>query len=439
MIRPAAFYMSRPSILLTSLLACIAFGILSTFEPLLAVVTVGIIILALLPRIGYAAFLLLLIIIPIFNPSVVRAGETGRLYLSHFLMGISLVSASFQLPFRPVDTRILVAVACGVAYGLIGFVGSDLPMATAAAWAYRPMQPFLMLLIAWLYTRRAEVPERLFLLGALIGTALATANVVSPVDLFAMSRPADLPWRSLIGGYERAHGAFTYSNNLAQYAAYSGIFALSIWLDPKSQPLRGLARLTAASCLLAILATLSRAALGGFLIAGIILILGRGSEIRLRSILLISILISTISFAVVSDRSIQSILAERVSQIDTGLSIRFNSWKESLNIVLSTPIFGVGTTVSRLDSTYLLMVMNAGITGTLLLIGASIALWRMTRNIDNWHHRAVLALAILFLSSGLLQDNLGQTLSSWALAVSYVLIVRSGQRSLAEKRQKAAV
>jgi len=298
------------------------------------------------------------------------------------------------------------------------------------AWVYRPLQMFLVAFaVRSLFKGRGTTGLLLALAwGSATGCALATLHAVVPgVDPFVFSRPKDLPFVSTIGSYVRATGAFTYPNNLGTFAAYTVLFGASAWLLGRPILPRRLSVALMFSGLSALMVTGSRAA-GLGLICAIFYITSKASPKRRTLILAGEALIGLLLLVVIlnSPTAIEVVEQRATSAAGESLFGRLEAFKEPIIGFFNSPIIGTGSTESNLDNFVILYVSQTGILGAALFVG--IARTALCSRTPKHYPELWKALLIALCASGMLQDSLGQTLSTWFIGALLGLSLLDSER-----------
>lgn len=365
---------------------------------------------AIFPRLCRLLVAVMLIVGPTFNPPVLGIGA-GRLYLLQALL-VGVIAASLAYAFRNgLGGSAASIIVVSTLLVIVETVGRP---SAGVAWVYRPLQLFLVAFaIRSLFKGRSDRPIILALAwGSAVGCALASVNAVLPsFDPFAISRPTNLPFVSEIGSYARATGAFTYPNNLGTFAAYTVVFGASAWLlDRPRLPLTLSIALMGFGASALILAGSRAAGLG--LTCGLLYLTFRAAP-RRRTVLLVSEAVFGLLLlsVVLSSPTAGQVLSQRANSA-TGDSLfgRLDSFHESIDAFLRSPVIGIGSTESNLDNFVILYLTQAGLLGAVLLcVMARTALGRSPQH----YPELGIAVLIVLVASGMLQDSLGQTLVTW--------------------------
>jgi O-antigen ligase len=266
--------------------------------------------------------------------------------------------------------------------------------------------------------------------------------LVPALDPFAISRPDDIPFVSAIGSFARATGAFTYPNNLGSYAAYSVLFGAAAWLFGRPAIPQRLAVAVMLSGAAALLLAGSRAA-GLGLVVGILYLTYKAAPGR-RVVLIgaevvVGLMVVTL---VLSSPTAREVTDQRITSA-TGLSItgRIEDWSGALAEFRESPLIGTGASESRTDNFWLLYLAQAGAAGMgLLLLLAATTFRKDGAEPEQWAPELKTALLLALCVSGLLQDSLGQTLTTWFLgALIGVSMLRPDPPAPADGREEPAL
>ena len=376
---------------------------------------------------GTLSLFALAVLAPLFNPAVAGTGDEGRLYLSSILVLLVIVAGvgSLVLTARPWPRSVLLVTGLLVGFTLILYrPGPDF----AGTWIYRPLQPILLALVVTVLLRdrvdTAKALLRVAVLAGSIGAGLGFVNGAIPVvDPFAASRPADLAYRASLGVdggvFLRAAGAFVYPNVFGLFCAYLVICAIGAVMY-------GAIRRRTAACasvagLLGLLGSGARADLGGLVCALLLLGWLTDRRRRVRRVLgaLAGVSLATLLLAQTSVGA--SVIRERIASIagTSGESRRANAdlgWQT----FIADPVTGTGARISRLDNGVLLYLSLGGVAGFVLICAALFFVARAdgtTRR--GWASIPIPSrgLLVALASSSVLQDSLGQTLSSYLLGL----------------------
>lgn len=367
----------------------------------------------LFPRFCRSVLILIAFIGPTFNPVLLGIG-TGRLYLVQALM-VGVLVGGLALALRNGMARsALTLVVLVASLAVVETVGRP---SAGLAWVYRPLQVFLAAFaVRSLFRDHPARPLVLALAwGSMIGCALASVHAVLPdIDPFVLSRPTDLPFVSAIGSYARATGAFTYPNNLGTFAAYTVLFGASAWLLDRPLLPRRLAAALMMSGAAALTLAGSRAA-GLGLLCGLLYLTVKAAPKRRTVILAAEALFGLFIVVVVLTSPTAIEVVEQRVQSATGESFfgRVDSFKETIEELRRSPLIGTGSSASHLDNFVILYMTQAGVVGTLLLVG--IARTTLRSRASKRYPELWMALVIALCISGMLQDSLGQTLVTWFL------------------------
>lgn len=387
------------------------------------------------PRACQALLVGAVLIAPTLNPVLLGLGPSGggtvaggRLYLMQGLLVIVVLCSLVVAARNGMHVLALKLVFLAVLLVLVETVGR--PHA-GLAWIYRPLQvSFVAFAVRALY--RSTDDRKLLIAmgwGASIGCALATANALVPrFDPFVLSRPDNLPFVSLIGTFVRATGAFTYPNNLGTFAAYTVLLGGSSWLFERPS----LGRLLAACLMLsggsALLLSGSRSA-GLGLLCGIIYITAKASPSRRAILIGAEFVVGLfVVLAVLSSPTASEVAQQRIgSSTGESAQLRAEGIGEALRVFRSAPLVGPGATESRTDNFWVLNLSQGGLIGAFLLLALSRLSLRASREPKRYPELWA-ALLVTLCVSGLLQDSLGQTLTTWFLGVLLGLAVLSPEQ-----------
>ncbi len=389
---------------------------LANEKPVYVLGITGLCVFLFFPRVCRLVFVGTIAIGPMFNPPVVGLGS-GRVYVVQILMVctfLGAISVAARSGLHGPATQVLVLTVLLIGVETVGRADSGL------AWVYRPLQVFFVAFtVVALFRHHAPRPLVLALAwGSTIGCTAASVNALFPAfDPFRFSRPSDLPFVSAIGGFARATGAFTYPNNLGTYGAYAVIFGASAWLFGRPDLPRKLAVAVMASGASALLLAGSRAA-GLGLTCAILYLTYRAAPGRRVVLIGAEVVVGLIVVtAVLSSPTAREITDQRV-QSATGISLtgRIDDWRGSLREFRKSPLIGTGASESRTDNFWLLYLAQAGAAGIVILA----ALARVTFALHPGRARELApemraGLLLALCVSGLLQDSLGQTLTTWFL------------------------
>lgn len=391
------------------------------------------------PRLCRGALIVGVFVAPTVNPAVLGVGAGGggtiaggRIYLLQGTLLLILLGAVAVAARTGMHTAALKLVGLGLLLVAVETVGR--PHA-GMAWIYRPLQVFFTAFaVRALFGR---VGDRGLLLalawGSALGCALASLNALMPdIDPFVLSRPSNLPFVSAIGGFVRATGAFTYPNNLGTFAAYTFILGAAAWLFGRPRLPQVLAVALMVTGGSALYLSGSRAA-GLGLVAGSLYVTVRAAP-RRRVLMVLAELTAGLFlvFAVLSSPTAREVAQERIeSSSGESLTLRVEGIRESLRVFRAAPLFGPGASESRTDNFWVLNLAEGGLAGAailLLLARLTLTSGRPKRYPELWG-----GLLITLCVSGLLQDSLGQTLTTWFLgALAGVALLAPGPAAAAE-------
>jgi hypothetical protein len=403
--------MGAPVVLLCGLVA-----LLASQKPAYVVGLTGLSVFLFFPRVCRLAFLATVVIGPVFNPAVLGLGA-GRVYVVQVLMLCLFFGATAVALRNGLHRRAVLIVALTVLLIAVETVGrAD----AGVAWVYRPLQVFFVAFtVVALFRHHSARPVALALAwGSTIGCTLASLHALVPAfDPFRLSRPDDIPFVSAIGSFARATGAFTYPNNLGSYAAYAVLLGASAWLFGRPALPQKLAVAVMVSGASALLLAGSRAA-GLGLLCGVLYMTYTAAPGRRVVLIAAEVLVGLIVVtAVLSSPTAREITDQRI-QSAAGISLtgRIEDWQGSLREFRRSPLIGTGASEARTDNFWLLYLAQAGAAGVVLL--ALLAGAAFTRDDDGSAALAPelrTALLIALCLSGILQDSLGQTLTTWFL------------------------
>ena len=367
---------------------------------------------------GRLALIVLFVLVPLFNPPLWEPGEE-RVYL-----GLPLGLLAAVCSIRPVvEGRyfwVLLGWGLALAYAFeAGLLRGDLSAGVLGN-VYRPISVVIVFCACAILLREAdrELWIRLFLLGGIVGCGLAVLHALVPaIDPFGPSRPnMDVPY--VVSG-RREEGAFAYPGNLGPYAAYVAIVALVTMERLRGRLLRpSLYAAAAAAGALAVVASASRAAALALLV-GVLAVAVRSARLRLplvvggAAVCVVGVLILWVS----GPRG--EIVESKVSGIRSSFDVRYESWKDSLEIVRDHPLFGGGIRPDTVDGTVFYLLGVGGIVG--LAIVAAMLWFTLLRPFTgrDW---TGLPLILGAAAISILQDVLGTPLTTWALAAGIFLL-----------------
>lgn len=391
-------------------------AVLANERPLAVVALTGLCVFTFFPRLCRGVFLATVAVGPVLNPPVLGLGA-GRVYVVQALLLCTFAGALAVAVRNGLQRKAAILLSLTVLLVAVETVGrAD----AGLAWAYRPLQLFFVAFtVLSLFRHHGGRALTLALAwGATVGCALASLHAVVPAfDPFGASRPDDIPFVSTIGSFARATGAFTYPNNLGSYAAYAVLFGAAAWLFGRPALPQRLAVAVMLSGASALLMAGSRAA-GLGLVCGVLYLTqkaapGRrvvliGAEVVV-GLLVVTLLLSSPTAREVTDQRIETA---------TGSSItgRIEDWRGALADFRESPLIGTGASESRTDNFWLLYLAQAGAAGVGLLLLLAVTTFARGRDEpDQWAPELKTALLLALCISGLLQDSLGQTLTTWFL------------------------
>lgn len=413
---PARSRLGAPAGAIVVVAICGTIAVLANERPVYVLALTGLCVVAFFPRLCRAAFVAAVAIGPVFNPAVLGLGA-GRVYVVQILLLGTFAGAVALATRNGLHRKAAAVVALTV--GLIAVETVGRPDA-GLAWVYRPLQVFFVAFtVSSLFRRRgAHLLALTLAWGAIVGCSLASLHALVPaVDPFALSRPEDIPFVSAIGSFARATGAFTYPNNLGSYAAYAVLFGAAAWLFGRPALPGRLAVAIMLSGICALLLAGSRAA-GLGLVCGVLYLTYKAAPGR-RAVLLcaeavVGLLVVTL---VLSSPTAREVTDQRIESA-TGSSItgRIEDWRGALADFRQSPAIGTGASESRTDNFWFLYLAQAGAAGVALLLLLAVVTFRKDRTEpDQWAPELKVALLLALCISGILQDSLGQTLTTWFL------------------------
>jgi len=391
-------------------------AVVANERPLYLLALTGLCVFAFFPRLCRLVFLVTVAVGPVINPPVVGLGA-GRVYVVQTVLLCTFAGALAVAVHNGLLRKaalLLVLTVLLIAVETVGRPDAGL------AWVYRPLQVFFVAFtVVSLFRRQGSRALALALAwGATVGCTLASIHAVVPAfDPFAISRPDDIPFVSAIGSFARATGAFTYPNNLGSYAAYAVLFGAAAWLFGRPAIPQRLAVAVMLSGASALLLAGSRAAGLGLVVAILYLTYkaapGRrvvliGAEVVV-GLLVVTLVLSSPTAREVSDQRI-------TSATGSSITLRIEDWRGALDDFRESPLIGTGASESRTDNFWLLYLAQAGGAGVALLLLLASTTFRKDRGEpDQWAPELKTALLLALCISGLLQDSLGQTLTTWFL------------------------
>lgn len=413
---PARRGMAAPALAVAAATLSAGIAVLANERPLYVLALTGLCVFAFFPRLCRLVFLVTVAAGPVVNPPVVGLGA-GRVYVVQAVL-LCTFAGALALAVRNGLVRkaalLLVSTVLLIAVETVGRVDAGL------AWVYRPLQIFFVAFtVVSLFRRQGSRALALALAwGAVAGCTLASIHALVPAfDPFAISRPDDIPFVSAIGSFARATGAFTYPNNLGSYAAYAVLFGAAAWLFGRPAIPQRLAVAVMLSGGAALLLAGSRAAGLGLVVAILYLTYkaapGRrvvllGAEVIV-GLLVVTLVLSSPTAREVSDQRI-------TSATGSSITLRIEDWRGALDDFRESPLIGTGASESRTDNFWLLYLAQAGVVGVaLLLLLAHTTFGKDRGEPDQWAPELKVALLLALCVSGLLQDSLGQTLTTWFL------------------------
>ena len=391
-------------------------AVLANERPIYLVALTGLCVFAFFPRLCRLVFLVTVAVGPVLNPPIVGLGA-GRVYVVQALL-LCVFAGALALALRNGLQRkaalLVVLTVMLIAVETVGRADAGI------AWVYRPLQIFFVAFtVVSLFRSHGSRALALALAwGATVGCTLASIHALVPAfDPFAVSRPDDIPFVSAIGSFARATGAFTYPNNLGSYAAYAVLLGAAAWLFGRPAIPQRLAVAVMLSGGAALLLAGSRAA-GLGLVVGILYLTYKAAPgrrvILIAAEVVVGLLVVTL---VLSSPTAREVTDQRITSA-TGLSItsRIEDWRGALDDFRESPLIGTGASESRTDNFWLLYLAQAGAAGVALLVLLASTTFRKDRGEPGqWAPELKTALLLALCISGLLQDSLGQTLTTWFL------------------------
>jgi hypothetical protein len=408
--------MAAPAVAVAAATLSAGVSVLANERPLYVLALTGLCVFAFFPRLCRLVFLVAVAAGPVVNPPVVGLGA-GRVYVVQAVLLCTFAGALALGVRNGLAGRAALLLTFTVLLIAVETVGRD---DAGLAWVYRPLQIFFVTFtVVSLFRSQGSRALALALAwGATVGCTLASIHALVPAfDPFAISRPDDIPFVSAIGSFARATGAFTYPNNLGSYAAYAVLFGAAAWLFGRPAIPPRLAVAVMGSGAAALLLAGSRAA-GLGLIVGILYLTFKAAPGR-RVVLIGAELITGLLVVslVLSSPTAREVTDQRVTSA-TGLSItgRIDDWRGALDDFRESPLIGTGASESRTDNFWLLYLAQAGAAGAALLFLLAYVTFRKDRGQpEQWAPELKTALVLALCVSGLLQDSLGQTLTTWFL------------------------
>ncbi len=366
---------------------------------------------------GRLALAVMFVAIPIFNPPLYEPGEE-RVYL-----GLPIALLAVLCSVRPVIQGrygwVLLGWGLAAVYSLeAGLLRGDLSPGIVGN-VYRPISAVVVFCACAVLLRDADrqLWIRLFLLGGLVGCGLAVIHAMFPsIDPFGPSRPNI---DALYFGYRREEGAFSYPGNLGPYAAFVAIVGLVTMERLRIRPLwPSLYTVSAVIAALAIAVSGSRAAALAILV-GTVVIGVRSARLRI-PLVIGSVFVIVLAFLVLlAAAPVDDLVESRVGQTEGSVNVRYEGWKDTLDILRDNPLFGAGVHADTVDGTVFYLLGVSGIVG-LLIVAAMywVTVLRPFRARD-WTGLPLLLAAV---GIAILQDVLGTPLNTWALAAGVFLL-----------------
>jgi hypothetical protein len=374
-------------------------------------------------RAARGLLLVAVVVGPTVNPAVIgfnAAGggpTSGRVYAVQAIL-LLVVLGGFAVALGNGMHEAVAGVVALV--GLLVLLQTVGRPSAGVAWLYRPLQLFLVAFAVRALYRRRDLRGLLTGLawGSAIGCALASVHALVPrIDPFVLSRPSDLPFVSYIASFTRATGAFTYPNNLGTFAAYTTLLGAAALLLGRPALSHRLAALLMVSGGSALLLSGSRAAALG-LLAGLLYLAVKAHPHRRTALILLQAVGGLlVVMLVLNSPTAREVAAQRLdTAAGESLDLRVSSWQEALEQFASSPVIGTGATESRTDNFWLLYLAQGGIMGAVIFVLLARLTLRHGRRPKRYPELWV-ALLLALCTSGLLQDSLGQTLTTWFVGV----------------------
>lgn len=413
---PARSSAAAPALAVAAATLSAGVAVLANERPLYLLALTGLCVFAFFPRLCRLVFLVTVAVGPVLNPPIVGLGA-GRVYVVQAVL-LCVFAGALALALRNGLLRkaalLLVLTVMLIAVETVGRADAGI------AWVYRPLQIFFVAFtVVSLFRSHGSRALALALAwGATVGCTLASIHALVPaLDPFGVSRPDDIPFVSTIGSFARATGAFTYPNNLGSYAAYAVLFGAAAWLFGRPAIPQRLAVAVMLSGGAALMLAGSRAA-GLGLVVGILHLTYKAAPgrrvILIAAEVVVGLLVVTL---VLSSPTAREVSDQRITSA-TGLSItsRIEDWRGALDDFRESPLIGTGASESRTDNFWLLYLAQAGAAGVALLVLLACTTFRKDRGEPGqWAPELKAALLLALCISGLLQDSLGQTLTTWFL------------------------
>lgn len=370
-------------------------------------------------RIGRALLAVLFLVIPLFNPAVVQAGDE-RFYLGGVLV---LVAALLMLPSLLSGRYhwMIVAFLFGGVYVLeVALLRGNLGLGLMGN-AYRPLHAVLTFCACAVFLLGTDRDRwtRIFLLGGLTGAGLAVLNTVFPAfDPFALSRP-DIGYESLFVVSERQSGAFVYPGNFGPYCAYVAIVAL-VMLERAHARFTSL-NLYTATFMVAVLGLLTSGSRSGAvgLLAGTAVVLWRTPRYRLPVIAAVAGALAVVTLGLLLAGNLAEIVRSRVLLADFSFEERLRSWSIAWDGLEESFLFGGGVIPNTVDNIAIYYLGVGGIVG-LALVAAMY--WSSLVRPLRFRDWTGLPVAVAVLGVGVTQESLGTPLTSWAIAAGVFLL-----------------
>lgn len=413
---PSRSSVAAPALAVAAATLSAGVAVLANERPLYLLALTGLCVFAFFPRLCRLVFLVTVAVGPVVNPAVVGLGA-GRVYVVQAVMLCTFAGALAVAVRNGLLRKAALLLALTVLLVAVETAGRA---HAGLAWVYRPLQIFFVAftVVALFRAHGTRLLAAALAWGATVGCTLASVHALVPAfDPFAISRPDDIPFVSAIGSFARATGAFTYPNNLGSYAAYAVLFGAAAWLFGRPAISQRLAVAMMLSGAAALLLAGSRAA-GLGLVVGILYLTYKAAPGRrvllIGAELVVGLVVVTV---VLSSPTAREVTDQRVTSA-TGISItsRIEDWRGALDDFRESPLIGTGASESRTDNFWLLYLAQAGVAGVALLFLLAHTTFRKDdADPDQSAPELKISLLLALCVSGLLQDSLGQTLTTWFL------------------------
>lgn len=368
---------------------------------------------------AWAAVAAMLVVGPLFNPVVHGAGS-GRIYLVNVL-ALAAIASGAQYWLR-VRRGPIVAVILGAYLALQIATAHGQGLLAAVAWAFRPLQFLaLTIVVSSLYALRPprRDPIKIGLVAGALGCALGSANALYPAfDPFRFTRPADIPFESVIGSFGRATGGFVYPNNFGMYGSYVALAGI-LGLTGSIPRIRTAFSRAAVICgAAAVFLSASRAAVLGLAVGTALAVTVTQTHRRVRVMALsVAIAVAAGLLVALSPFATAIVRGRITSATSNSLTEREAAWRVAWHETLGHPLVGIGPSQSRLDSSWLLYLLAGGIIGFCLLILAAILVVKTDGAHTPFLRDSRWTIAVPLAATAVIQDSLGQTLVTWFPAV----------------------